>query len=398
MPWKETSVMDARVRFVADVAREHFSVSELCRRHGISRKVGYKWLRRYQTEGVDGLKDHSRRPQHSPHATPEPITDAILKLRRRRPHWGARKLLNRLQREHPRWTLPHPTTAHELLKRHGLVPAPRRRTRRAHPGRPTTPMTAPNEIWTADFKGQFKTRNGLYCYPLTIQDGFSRYLLGCRGLLEPTTVGTRRAFERLFRQYGLPLIIRTDNGTPFASHALGRLSSLSVWWVRLGIFPELIEPASPHQNGRHERMHRTLKKETAIPPAPNLRAQQQRFDRFRHEFNEERPHEALGQRLPSELYSASARPFPRRLPPLVYPAHYEVRLVSNNGGIRWGNKRVPVSHLLAQQYVGLEEVDDGRWVVYFGPVVLGWFEERELRIVDHRGRWYRRPLSPMYPD
>jgi hypothetical protein len=259
-------------------------------------------------------------------------------------------------------------------------------------------MTAPNEIWTADFKGQFKTRNGLYCYPLTIQDGFSRYLLGCRGLLEPTTVGTRRAFERLFRQYGLPLIIRTDNGTPFASHALGRLSSLSVWWVRLGIFPELIEPASPHQNGRHERMHRTLKKETAIPPAPNLRAQQQRFDRFRHEFNEERPHEALGQRLPSELYSASARPFPRRLPPLVYPAHYEVRLVSNNGGIRWGNKRVPVSHLLAQQYVGLEEVDDGRWVVYFGPVVLGWFEERELRIVDHRGRWYRRPLSPMYPD
>jgi hypothetical protein len=259
-------------------------------------------------------------------------------------------------------------------------------------------MTAPNEIWTADFKGQFKTRNGLYCYPLTTQDGFSRYLLGCRGLLEPTTTGARRVFERLFREYGLPRIIRTDNGTPFASHALGRLSTLSVWWVRLGIFPELIEPASPHQNGRHERMHRTLKKATAIPPAPNLRAQQQRFDRFRHDFNHERPHEALAQRLPSELYSASARPFPNRLPPLVYPAHYEVRLVSNNGGIRWGNKRVPVSHLLAQEYVGLEEVDDGRWTVYFGPVVLGWFEERELRIVDHRGRWYRRPLSAMYPD
>lgn len=193
-------------------------------------------------------------------------------------------------------------------------------------------MTAPNEIWTADFKGHFKTRNGLYCYPLTTQDGFTRYLLGCRGLLEPTTIGARRVFERLFREYGLPLIIRTDNGTPFASHALGRLSSLSVWWVRLGIFPELIEPASPHQNGRHERMHRTLKRATAIPPAPNLRAQQQRFDRFRHDFNCERPHEALGQRLPSELYSASARPYPTRLPPLVYPAHYEVRLVSNNGG------------------------------------------------------------------
>jgi hypothetical protein len=258
-------------------------------------------------------------------------------------------------------------------------------------------MTAPNGIWTADFKGHFKTRNGVYCYPLTIVDGFSRYLLACQGLLSTSIALARPIFHRLFQEYGVPDIIRTDNGVPFATTALGRLSTLSVWWIRLGIRPELIEPASPYQNGRHERMHRTLKAEATRPPSATLQAQQVRFNRFRHEYNEDRPHEALNQETPASCYQPSSRALPRQLAPLEYPGHFEVRLVSRNSGLRWNRRWVCVTHTLAGEYVGLEEVGDGLWDVYFGPLKLGRMDERLLRIEDHKGRTVRKVL-PMSPD
>jgi hypothetical protein len=246
-------------------------------------------------------------------------------------------------------------------------------------------MTEPNAVWTADFKGQFKTRDGQYCYPLTVADGYSRFLLACQALRSTAIELARPVFFRLFQEYGLPGIIRTDNGVPFATTALGRLSTLSVWWVRLGIYPELIEPAHLQQNGSHERMHRTLKRDTIHPPKGNLAAQQTCFNRFRMEFNDERPHEALGQDTPSSRYRPSSRVLPKTLPPVEYPAHYEVRYVSANGGIRWKCAWVCVTHTLAGEFVGLNEIGDGLWDVYFGPVQLGRMDERKLRIEDHRG-------------
>jgi putative transposase len=338
MPWLETDPVTERKRFVLEAEGGLFSFAELCRRHGISRKTGYKWLERYEVEGPDGLLDRSHRPGFCPHATEPRVLEAAFELRRHRPRWGAAKILGRLRTLHPEWSLPAAQTLHKHFVRKGLVNKQRRRRSRPHPGRPTTPFDAPNSIWSADFKGQFKTLDGVYCYPLTVQDGFSRYLLGCQGLSGTTYAGSQRVFTRLFREFGLPVRIRTDNGTPFASMALGRLSRLSVWWVKLGILPDLIEPASPQQNGRHERMHRDLKADTTIPPAGNRSAQQRRFNVFRTEFNEIRPHEALGQQPPASVNEASNRPFPTKLGTPDYPAHFEIRKVSTNGGVRWHSR------------------------------------------------------------
>ena len=246
-------------------------------------------------------------------------------------------------------------------------------------------MNAPNDIWTTDYKGEFKTLDGRYCYPLTVADGFSRFLLGIQSLLSPCYEATKYHFTRLFQEYGLPQVIRSDNGAPFASTAIGRLSRLSVWWIKLGIFPELTEPASPQQNGRHERMHKTLKQATARPPAVNFLAQQERFDSFREEFNQVRPHEALDQETPASQYTSSQRRLPKRLPQMEYPAHFERRLVSHNGGIRWNHRWVNVSKVLMEEYLGLEEVDDGIWNVYFGPMQLGQFDEQSNVIEDALG-------------
>lgn len=395
MPWKETSPMDQKMLFIADHTLNLFSVTELCDRFGISRKTGYKWIDRYQEKGPEGLAERSHRPLHCPHATPAEITDAILEARGLHPGMGPKKLLALLRKRHPDWKWPAISTASDILKRNGLITSPRRRRKIGHPGRPLTPMTKPNEIWTADFKGHFRTGDGFYCYPLTVADGFSRYLLACQGLLAPSHYNSFPIFERLFREYGLPMIIRTDNGAPFATTALGRLSRLSVWWIRLGIFPELIEPGHPEQNPRHERMHRTLKHATTRPPAPDLAGQQKKFDVFRNFFNHERPHESLGQETPASVYSPSERAFPNRLPKIEYPAHFEVRRVSRNGGIRWHSNWVCVSHVLGEEYVGLEEIDNGLWEVYFGPLRLGRFDERDFRIEDNRGRKMRKNVLPI---
>lgn len=389
MPWKEELLMDQKTQFISEYLRDSLCFTELCLRYHISRKTGYKWVARYHCDGPAGLADLSRRPHHSPNETPDALRRALCEARRRHPSWGAKKLLKLLSRKDPHANWPSRWTVCEILRREGLVRHRTRRRKLGHPGKPCSTATAPNQLWCVDFKGQFKTRNGRYCYPLTVTDSYSRYLLGCRGLLSTETVGAKAAFKELFKKYGLPSAIRSDNGVPFASNALGRLSELSVWWTRLGIGRELIEPGHPQQNGQHERMHRTLKAETTRPPAANLAQQQRLFNRFRREYNHVRPHEGIGLETPASLYQPSTRLLPAEIPPLVYPAHFETRLVSKNSGIRWANKWVAVSTTCAGLYVGLEEVDHGIWDVYLGRVKLGRLLEERLRIEDHLGRLKR---------
>jgi putative transposase len=405
MPWSETSPMDQKRLFIKDYYRDTFAMTDLCERYGISRKTGYKWVARFDDAGSAGLVDKSRRPRRSPAATDRRTVDLILQLRSRHPTWGAKKLLAVLERRHQSVVFPARSTVCDILKREGMITARRRRRYPGHGGRPMTPMTAPNEIWCADFKGEFRTGDGIYCYPLTITDGYSRFLLACQGLHSTEHVLAKPVFTRAFKEFGLPLVIRTDNGVPFASTALLRLSRLSAWWIRLGVYPELIQPGRPDQNGRHERMHRTLKAETTRPAAGSLGAQQRRFNVFRTEFNEVRPHEALGQHPPASLYEPSSREFPSRLPEIVYPDHFETRLVTRDGAVRFQKKLIWVSKVLQSEHVGLEEVGDGVWDVYYGPVRLGQFDERRYRIEDARGRLYRsgrggiaRNVLPMSPD
>lgn len=389
MPWSQTTPMHQKTLFIADHLRGTRPVSELCSEYGISRKTAYKWIERYIRCGPAGLEDRSRRPRHAPNATPSVVVEALLALRRRHPTWGSKKLLAVIHRRHPQWSLPGRSAACDILRRHGLV---RRKTHRrliGHPGKPSSLILAPNHVWCADFKGQFRMGNGQYCYPLTVSDGYSRFLLGCHGLPGTTVDGAKPVFARLFREYGLPQFIRTDNGVPFATNTLARLSRLSAWWVRLGVLPQLIEPGKPQQNGRHERMHRTLKAETTRPPAATLRSQQASFDHFRREFNQERPHEALDMHTPASVYRRSPREMPQKLPALEYPDRFEVRYVSANGGIRWNSGWINVSITCIGEYVGLEEIDDGVWNVYFGALKLGRLLERQGRIEDAYGRLNR---------
>ena len=386
MPWRERLPMDERVQFISDYQRQLFTMTEICDRYGVSRKTGYKWIARYAADGAAGLAVRSSRPQHSPQATASPVVTAIVALRKRYPSWGGKKILAVLTEREPTWALPAVSTANDILKRHHLITPRRRRRPVGHPGYQPAAALAPNDVWTTDFKGQFRTADAQLCYPLTLCDAFSRYLLTCRGLRAPTSAGAFTAFRHVFRAYGLPTIIRSDNGEPFAAPSLGRLSRLSVWWVRLGIRPELIEPASPYQNGAHERMHRTLKAETTRPPGADLAGQQRRFTRFRRIYNQERPHEGIAQQRPDRLYTPSPRPLPARLRPVDYPGHYEIRRVSAAGGISWHSRVLSVSTVLIGEDVGLEPIDDGIWDMHFGPVRLGRFDERRHRI-QPAGQW-----------
>lgn len=392
MPWSQTSPMDQRTQFIADYLRRRLSITELCALYDVSRKTGYKWIDRYLHYGPAGLDERSRKPRASPNQTDQEIVTALLETRRRHPSWGAKKLLALLHRGHPRWELPGRSTVCDILSRHGMVAKQRQRRRIGHPGKPTRSILAPNDLWCADYKGQFKTGNGIYCYPLTVTDGYSRYLLSCQALNSTAVAGAKPVFTRLFKEYGLPTRIRTDNGVPFATTTLARLSALSAWWVRLGVMPELIEPGKPQQNGSHERMQRTLKDETTRPPAGNLAAQQRKFNHFRDEFNNERPHEALDQQTPASQYQPSSREMPDTIPPLEYPNRFEVRYVSANGGISWNKQFVCVSSVCIGEYVGFEEIDDGIWNVYFGPLKLGRFDERHMRIEDQYGKLKRARL------
>ena len=401
MPWHETSPVEQRVEFVREYTSGLFTMTELAAQYQISRKTGYKWLERYEAAGVDGLRDQSRRPDHSPQATDPELIEALFAQRRRHPRWGAKKLLALAARRAAEADWPSRSTVCTSLKAHGFVHASgRRRTGKAGPPPPLPAITAANEVWTTDFKGEFRTGDGAYCYPLTLRDGFSRFVLRCDGLLNRTTAATQQQFARAFADYGLPDRIRSDNGVPFASPGLARLSTLSVWWIRLGIIPERIAPGHPEQNGSHEQFHRVLKAETARPPAPTCAAQQQRFRRFLREYNEERPHEALGNEPPSTRYEASRRPFPRHVPPLEYARHMEARRVDVVGNISWRGTHVFIATALAGEYVALEEVDDGIWTVYFATLALARYDERQRLVrpihlaVNTRGGAPPAPLAP----
>jgi transposase InsO family protein len=375
--------MDERVLFVADYVRELYDFTELCARYGVSRKTGYKWVERYRHEGAEGLQERSRRPLHQPTQLPYAVQQAIIQLRgSRRTELGPKKIQTRLRERYPEQPLPSRTTIYNVLKRAGLI-TPRRLRRRVAPsGAVVDGIKVPIGLWSADFKGQFVTGDRCWCYPLTVMDHSSRYLLGCRALPGTRAVETRTVFERLFRRYGLPERLRTDNGVPFASLGSAGLARLSIWWIRLGIVPERIKPGHPQQNGRHERMHRTLKRAAAQPPAADARAQQRRFDVFRRHYNTERPHEALAQCTPASLYTPSPRHYPERLPEMNYPSYMHAHRVCDTGLVYWNAWRIYVGYLLAGEHVGIEPVGDGVWNVHFGPVRLGGFDERNQKTGD----------------
>lgn len=370
MPWKETTSMKQRAQFIDDYLSADHTVTELCLRYGISRKTGYKWIDRFMAG--DGLEDRSSRPHHSPNAVPRWVEDEIVEARKSKPRWGPRKLRQWMLRANPGVELPSVSTFATILRRNGLV-RPRRKRRKTPPSSaPLAHATGPNAVWCIDFKGDFDV-GGRRCYPLTVMDAYSRYLLACVVVARPNEANVRAALERVFDEFGLPAAIRSDNGPPFASTGLAGLTALSVWWLRLGIRHERIEPGKPQQNGRHERMHLTLQQETASPPQATLRAQQREFDRFRKEYNHDRPHDALDGDVPADHYERSKRrlPHPLALRPFRYPALFEVTTVSRTGRIEMWDRGVFLSSALTYQRVGLQWREPGDWLVHLGPLHLG---------------------------
>lgn len=386
MPWKETDVLKERTRFVVASWDESWTMTELCRAFGISRKTGYKLLKRYAEDGFEGLMDRPRTPRTRPNETPARVVELLVAARKAHPNWGPRKLLLWLEKKNSGTRWPTASTVGDILKRHDLV-KPRKRRRRATPAtKPLAHALGPNDVWCADFKGWFRTGDGQRCDPLTVMDGYSRYLLTCRAVPHLGVGPTKRWFERAFREYGLPRSIRTDNGSPFASTGLGGLTRLSVWWIKLGITPERIEPGKPQQNGRHERMHLTLKQETAIPPRKSLLAQQRAFNAFCAEYNVDRPHEAIGGRVPTELYVPSPRKYPQRIPEPEYPGHFEVRAVRPNGYIKWKGNPVFLAETLRRERVGLEQVDERRWRICFYDVELALLDSPTRKVLRYTRR------------
>jgi transposase InsO family protein len=393
MPWKETSPVEERLRFVARLL-EGEPMAALCREFGISRKTGYKIFDRYKEHGQEALNDRSRRPVRYANQLPQQLESLIVNAKRNKPHWGARKIRDLLVRRlDGDIRVPAKSTIHAVLDRHGLVQHMRRTRNRAH-GTLLSEGAAPNDLWCADYKGEFKLGDGRYCYPLTVTDHASRFLLLCEALESTREDLACTAFKRLFRDRRLPIAIRSDNGVPFASpNALFNLSKLSVWWLRLGIAIERIKPGQPQQNGRHERMHLTLKKETTRPAGVNSLQQQAKFDAFVDEFNTERPHEALDMKRPAEVYRPSVRPY-NGLPELGYPFHDRSILVTACGRICLHRKRINISTVLAGQRLGIKEIDEGIWLVSFMHYDLGYFdlEQKTLQPLDNPfGPW----LSPM---
>ncbi len=381
MPWRGVTVSEQRQRFLEDYQLNYYSVTELAERFCISRTTAYKWINRFKQFGESGYQELSRRPHSCPWQTDAVIVEELVKLRNAHPTWGPRKLLDTMHRRDPERQLPAVSTGALILARNGLV-KPRRRYRRSHPGCPKSQPQGPNDIWAADYKGQFRLKNGNYCFPLTVSDLSSRFLLGVDAHPAISLEKTFGHFTQLFETYGLPNRIRTDNGVPFASNALARLSQLSVWFIKLGIYPELIEPGKPQQNGVHERMHRTLKQEATIPPASSMRGQQRKLDDFREEFNQERPHEAIGMKRQAEVYKTSGRLMPKQIETYDYPGHYLVRRVSRSGTIRVFHNQSFVSNTLHEDYVGLEEVDDGVYDLFFCFYHIGRYELQTNKIHD----------------
>jgi transposase InsO family protein len=381
MPWRMEKPMDQRVKLISCWLEEESGITELAAEYGVSRKTVYKWINRYREEGVRGLEERSCEAHHHPNMTEPSIIERILDYKKKHRKWGPKKIIYNLKEMYPEETWPSASTAGEWLKKNGLVS---NRKKRKHVQRYQDHFIAceaPNDVWSADYKGQFHTKDHRLCYPLTVSDNFSRYLLGCHGLEGPRYQETKACFEMIFREYGLPLAIRTDNGTPFAGTGIGGLSRLSIWWIKLGIIPERIAPARPQQNSRHERMHRTLKDSTANPASGNLIAQQKRFDFFRVEFNTERPHEGIGMKRPVEIYRKSDRPYPNRIKPVEYPDKFLVRRVKKSGVIKLFGNEYFVSELLNGEQIGLKEIMDGILQIYLGYYKLGFIDLHKRKVI-----------------
>ena len=378
MTWSESNIMDERLKFVARML-DGEKMAGLCREFGISRKTGYKIWERYKDCGIEGLNDRSHRPYRQANELPFQIEQTILFLKQEHPSWGALKLREKLLRQYPLRHPPATSTVHAVLDRHGLV-TKRKSKRYKATGTELHDAKEANQLWCADYKGEFMLGNKRYCYPLTITDYSSRYLLACEGLESTKEMYAFTVFERVFKEYGLPNAIRTDNGIPFASpNALFGLSKLSVWWLRLGIAIERIKPGNPQQNGRHERMYLTLKKEATKPASSNFLQQQERFDAFLEEYNKERPHQAIGMKYPTELYVPSQRPY-RGLTDLEYHFHDKTVVVTQCGRICIGKKKINLSTVFAGQAVGIREIEEGLWLVSFIEFDLGCFDTETCRV------------------
>ncbi len=376
MPWKESNALEQRNAFITEWTKGETSIAELCRIYEISRKTAYKWLERFELSGRAGLGNLSRAPHHSPQAISEEQAAAIIAERQAHPNWGARKIQRTLVRKQADEVWPAASSIGELLKRAGLIQGRRVRRRTPPYSDPLQHAEEANQVWCVDFKGWFRYGDGGRCDPFTASDALSRLLLCCQATDKADGLHVRGVMEATFRKYGLPDAIRSDNGSPFASRAPGGLSRLSMWWLQLGIRHERIQPGCPEQNGRHERMHRTLKQEAANPPKANRRLQQEAFADFQREYNEQRPHEALDWKTPAELYIPSARPYPARLPDLQYPPGVHLRRISQQGSLKWKCERTFLSEVLARQTVGLLETEEEFFEVYYGPLLVGWFDGR----------------------
>lgn len=380
LPWNETTADNERLKLVQLVVRDAWPATTASRALGVNPKTAHKWLARYREEGLAGLQERSRAPHTHPNATPTEVAERIIALKREQPLYGPKKLLAMLRKRDPQTPWPAASTASAILDREGLVRR-RKPKRRATPwSQPFANAVNPNDVWAIDFKGWFRTADGQRVNPLTVQDAASRYLLACVGLEHPTGPAVQDALTRLFHEFGLPRVIHSDNGPPFASVGLASLSPLAVWWVKLGIIPERITPGHPEQNGRLERLHRTLKAAVADPPQTSPLDQQRAFDDFRHSYNTERPHEALGQRPPALLYSPSPRPYPHTIPEPDYPPDLAVRRVRHNGQIKWQGRLLYLSEALSGEPVALRPLPNDDWLIQFGPLAIGRLNSRTFTI------------------
>ena len=378
MPWKVTDVLEERTRFVLEYDSGSFTMAELCRIYGIARKTGYQWVERYEVEGLAGLEDRRSGAGHHPNQTKSGVEQQIVQLKQAHPSWGAKKLRARLLATKKGVYWPAVSTFGEILRREGLSAPQHKRLKTPVYSKPFEKVEGPNQTWCADFKGWFLTGQGERIDPLTMTDAHSRYLLRCQGVEKTNTEQVQAIFAAAFREYGMPQTIRTDNGVPFASRAIAGISRLSIYWMKLGITPERIKPGHPEQNGRHEHMHRTLKAETAKPPAPTRRAQQKAFDRFRQQFNEERPHEALQQNTPASCYHSSPRLYPDRIPEPEYDTHMKPKRVYPDGTFFWKGTQIFISKCLKGEFIGMEKTDDRYWDVHFATFPLARFDSHKL--------------------
>ncbi|MDO6471778.1 integrase core domain-containing protein [Maribacter sp. 1_MG-2023] len=380
MPWKVTTIMEQKIEFICEWRTGKYTITELCKSFKISRPTAYKLISRFENQGFEGLKQHSRAPGKYPNATKENIVESILKLKKKYKLWGAKKIRELLFKEFTAQEVPSVVTVHNILKRNGLV-CPQKRMRRVKPVHPIFDPQSCNEVWSTDYKGKFLMGNKIYCHPLTIADSRSRFLFTAKGHYKENLKSAKAEFKRVFRIYGIPKQIHTDNGSPFGSvRAIQRFTQLSYWFIELGISPVFSDPASPQQNGRHERMHRDLKAACAKPSAFDLKAQQRRLNHFVKEYNNIRPHEALEMKTPADIHDFSTRPFPERIPNFDYDTKYKVLKVTESGAVRWKSYYwVYVSAALKGKYVAIEDIGNGIWKVFYRNVFLGFFDQRNLR-------------------